>query len=83
MEFRKDDELLFRCCEHVKDYHPIFQPTEQKLVGLIINHHFKKTLYVEVSLTMSILKEEFSNARLSVLVKKVVYQCNLCKRYRV
>ena len=54
-----------------------------KLVTLIISHHHKKTLHGGVSSTMSSVREKFWIPRLRVLVKKGVYRCNLCKRYRV
>ena len=83
MELRQDDNFLLRCYGRVQDYHPIFIPREHKLVTLIISHHHKKTLHGGVSSTMSSVREKFWIPRLRVLVKKVVYRCNLCKRYRV
>ena len=83
MELRQDDNFLLTCYGRVQGYHPIFMPREHKLVTLIISHHHKKTLHGGVSSTMSSVREKFWIPRLRVLVKKVVYRCNLCKRYRV
>ena len=83
MKLIQDDNFLLKCYGRVQGYHPIFIPREHKLVTLIISHHHKKTLHGGVSSTMSSVREKFWIPRLRVLVKKVVYRCNLCKRYRV
>ena len=73
MELRHDDNFLLRCYGRVQGCHPTFIPRE----------HHRKTLHGGVSSTMSSIREKIWIPKLRALVKKAVYRCNLCKRYRI
>ena len=53
------------------------------MVALIVKHYHEKTLHGGVSSTMSSIREKFWIPKLRVIVKKIVHQCNLCKRHRI
>ena len=83
VELRKDDEGIWRCASKVPRYHPIFLQRNHKLVTLVIQQSHEKMLHGGVATTMCRLRERFWIPKLRSLVKKVVRDCNVCKRYRM
>ena len=83
VELRKDDEGIWRCAGRVPRYHPIFLQRNHKLVTLVIQQSHEKMLHGGVATTMCRLRERFWIPKLRSLVKKVVRDCNVCKRYRM
>ncbi|XP_065668049.1 uncharacterized protein LOC136088288 [Hydra vulgaris] len=83
VELKQDEKQLWRCHGKVSGYNPIFVPKGFQLTLKIIEYHHAKTLHGGVGDTMSSIRERFWIPNLRVAVKKVIRECNLCKRYRV
>ena len=77
------EDGILRCDGRIPNYNPIFLPRSHQLVKLIIQACHRKTLHGGVSLTMSKVREKFWVQKLRSIVKKIVHNCNLCKRFRV
>ena len=80
---KKDQQGIWRCDGRVPDYHPIFLPRSHTFVKLLIEQTHGRMLHGGVSVTMSCIRERFWIPKLRTLVKKVIHNCNKCKRFRV
>ena len=80
---KKDQLGIWRCEGRVPNYHPIFLPRNHTLVKLLIEQSHRRMLHGGVSMTMSCIRERFWIPKLRTLVKKVIHNCNKCKRFRV
>ena len=79
---KKDDEGILRCVGRVRGYHPVFLPRESKLASLIVQQVHEQMMHGGVSTTMCRIREKFWIPKLRALTKKVIRNCNICKRYR-
>ena len=82
-DLKKDADGIFRCSGRIPGYSPIFLPRNHKLVTSLIKQSHMKTLHGGVAITMCDVRERFWVQKLRSLVKRVVHNCNYCKRYRV
>ena len=83
IELKQDAAGIWRCAGRVPNYHPTFLPRNHKFVKLLIDHYHKRLLHGGVSVTMCSIRERFWISKLRSLVKKMVHECNHCKKFRV
>ena len=67
----------------IENYNPIFIQKETSLARLIIDHYHKLCIHEGVSSTMCKIRERFWISQLRSLVKKHIWKCRICRRYRV
>ena len=82
-ELVKDPKGIWRCSGRVAGYNPILVPRNSKFAELLIEQSHKGMLHGGVSATMCKVRERFWMKKLRSLVKKVIHNCNHCKRFRV
>ena len=80
---KKDPLGIWRCHGRVPDYNPIFLPRNHTFVRRLIERCHRRMLHGGVSVTMSCIREAFWIPKLRTLVKKVIHNCEKCKRFRV
>eukprot|EP00795_Rhopilema_esculentum_P008342 gene8342-14309_t len=80
---KKDPLGIWRCHGRVPDYNPIFLPRSNTYVERLIEQCHRRMLHGGVSVTMSCIRERFWVPKLRTLVKKVIHNCDKCKRFRV
>ena len=80
---KMDEKGVWRCSGRVPRYNPIFLPKNSRLVASLIQQSHEKTLHGGVSMTMSSIRERYWVPKLRSQVKKIVHNCNSCKRNRV
>ena len=83
IDLEKGDDGILRYVGRIPNYKPIFLERDHPLVKLLIQAYHLRTLHGGVSVTMSKVRERFWIQRLRSVVKKVLHNCNLCKRFRV
>ena len=83
IELEKGDDGILRYVGRIPNYKPIFLERNHLLVKSLIQACHLKTLHGGVSVTMSKVRERFWIQKLRSIVKKVLHNCNLCKRFRV
>lgn len=81
VELKKDEEGILRCIGRVPSYRPVFLPRDCKLAALIVQQAHEQMLHGGVSTTMCHVREKFWIPKLRSLTKKVIRNCNVCKRY--
>ena len=75
---------MLMCCTHtVPNYNPMFISKETSSARLIIDHYHKLCIHGGVSSTMCKIRKRFWIPQLRSLVKKLIWKCGICKRYRV
>ncbi|XP_065051285.1 uncharacterized protein LOC135680959 [Rhopilema esculentum] len=78
-----DESGVWRCNGRIPGYNPIFLPKNNRLVASLIQQSHEKTLHGGVSMTLSDMRKRYWVPKLRSQVKKIVHQCNRCKRHRV
>jgi len=81
VNLKKCEDGILRCVGQVPGYHPVFLPRDCKLASLMLQEVHKQMLHGEVSTTMCRIREKFWIPKLRTLTKKVIRNCNVCKRY--
>ena len=81
MGLRADKDGILRCVGRVPNYHPVFLPRNSKLATLIVQQVHEQMLHGGVSTTMCRMKENYWIPKLRSLTKKVIRNCNVCRRY--
>ena len=82
VNLEKDEDGILRCVSRVPGYYPIFLPQECELTSLVALKVHKQMLHGGVSVTMCRMREQFWVPKLRSWTKKVIQNCNVCKRYR-
>ena len=82
VNLERDEDGILRCVSRVPGYYPIFLPRECELTSLVVQQVHKQMLHGGVSVTMCRMREKFWVPKLRSLTKKVIQNCNVCKRYR-
>ena len=83
IDLKTDENGVWRCNGRIPGYNPIFLPKNSRLVASLIGQSHKKTLHGGVSMTLSDMRKRYWVPKLRSQVKKVVRECNYCKRHRV
>ncbi|XP_048576166.1 uncharacterized protein LOC125557540 [Nematostella vectensis] len=83
MEVQIGEDGIARCVGRIAGYQPIILPRDHKLTTLIIKQVHEKAIHGGVSMTMSLVREKFWVPKLRAQVKRVIHNCNKCKRYRI
>ena len=78
---KKDPLGIWRYHGRVPNYNPIFLPRSRTYVERLIEQCHKRMLHGGVSVTMSCRR--FWVPKLRILVKKIIHNCDKCKRFRV
>ena len=81
VNLKKCEDGILRCVGRVPGYHPVFLPRDCKLASLMIQQVHEQMLHGGVSTTMCRIREKFWIPKLRALTKKVIRNCNVCKRY--
>ena len=79
---KKDEGGIFRCAGRVQHYNPVFLPRNCKLAALIVRHVHEQTLHGGVPTTLCRVREKFWIPKLRSLTKRVIHNCDICRRYR-
>ena len=82
-DLEKGDDGVLRYVGRIPNYKPILLERNHPLVKSLIQACHLKTLHGGVAVTMSKVRERFWIQKLRFIVKKVLHNCNLCKRFRV
>ena len=82
-DLEKGDDRVLRYVGRIPNYKPILLERNHPLVKSLIQACHLKTLHGGVAVTMSKVRERFWIQKLRSIVKKVLHNCNLCKRFRV
>ena len=80
VNLKKGEDGILRCVGRVPGYHLVFLPRDCKLASSIIQQVHEQMLHGGVSTTMCCIREKFWIPKLRAL-KKVIRNCNVCKRY--
>ena len=78
---RADKDGILRCVGRVCNYHPVFLPRNSKLATLIVQEVHEQMLHGGVSTAMCRMRENYWIPKLRSLTKKVICNCNICRRY--
>ena len=78
----KNEGGIFRFAGRVQHYNPVFLPGNCKLAALIVRHVHEETLHGEVSTTLCRMREKVWIPKLRSLTKRVIDNCDICRRYR-
>ena len=79
---KKDEGGIFRCAGRIQHYNPVFLPRNCKLAALIVRHVHEQTLRGGVSTTLCRMREKFWIPKLRSLTKRVIHNCDICRRFR-
>lgn len=82
MGLKKDEGGIFRCVGRIQHFNPVFLPRNCKLAALIVRHVHEHNLHGGVSATLCRMREKFWIPKLRSLTKRVIHNCNICRRYR-
>ena len=82
VKLEKDEDGILRYVSRVPGYYSIFLPRECVLTSLVVLQVHKQMLHRGVSVTMCCMRETFCVPKLRSLTKKVIQNCDVCKRYR-
>ena len=80
-QLKRDDEGILLCDSRIPNYNPILLPRAHQLTKLIVNASHRRVLHYGVSATMADVRERFWVPQLRSLVKKIIRNCNRCKRF--
>jgi len=80
VRLRADEDGMLRCVGRVPNYHPVFLPRNSTLATLIVQQVHEQMLH-GVSTTMCRMRENYWIPKLRSLKKKVIRNCNVCRRY--
>ena len=81
VRLKKDDEGILRCVGRVRGYYPVFLPRENELATPIVQQVHEQMMHGGVSTTLCRMRQKFWIPKLRALTKKIIRNCNICKRY--
>ena len=77
-----DNDGIWRINSPIHGYSPILLPRTGVFTKRLIEDYHQRTLHGGVQATMCAIRERFWIPKLRSAVKSIIYNCNLCKRYR-
>ena len=80
-QLTEDQCGILRYHGRILNYHPILLPRDHELTKIIVIANHKKMLHNGVFATMASARDRFWVPRLRTVVKKIVRDCNWCRRF--
>ena len=77
-----DNDGIWRINSQIRGYSPILLPRTGDFTIRVIEDYHQRTLHGGMQATMCGIREKFWIPKLRIAVKGIIYNCNLCNRYR-
>ena len=79
----QDKRGVWRVVSRIPNYDPILLPKTGEFTSRIVENYHERTTHGGVQTTMAKIREKFWIPHLRAMSKKIIFNCNMCKRFRV